>query len=133
MAGLAGFSNCCRIIESGVSSRSSSALAIAPFIPLAPGVSTKWAPNAFRRLRRSTLMVSGIVKISLYPFAADAKASPIPVLPLVGSMIVTPGFKIPLASASSIMAKAIRSFTQPTGLKLSSFTTNLAFRPLLAL
>eukprot|EP00975_Prorocentrum_lima_P061545 12880531-Prorocentrum_lima.AAC.1 len=65
MAGLAGFSNCCKITESGVAAFSSSALAIAPFIPSAPGVRTNSAPKAFKRLRRSTLIVSGIVNINL--------------------------------------------------------------------
>ena len=52
-----------------------------------------------------------------------------PVLPLVGSMMTEPGFKRPLASASSIMALAMRSFTLPAGLKYSSLATILAFRP----
>ena len=38
---------------------------MAPFIPSAPGVSTNSAPRAFKRLRRSKLIVSGIVSISL--------------------------------------------------------------------
>ena len=63
-SGLAGFSNCCGMKESGVSAASSSALAIAPFMPFAPGVSTSSAPYARSRLRRSTLMVSGMVRIS---------------------------------------------------------------------
>ena len=48
-------------------------------------------------------------------------------LPLVGSMITAPGFKIPLASASSIIARAIRSFTLPPGLKYSSLAIICAF------
>ena len=64
-AGLAGFSNCCRMIAPGCSSRSASAFAIAPFIPSAPGVSTIFAPSAFSKLRRSILIVSGIVNVSL--------------------------------------------------------------------
>ena len=42
-------------------------------------------------------------------------------------MMTEPGFKAPVASASSIMALAIRSFTEPAGLKYSSFTRTLAF------
>ena len=42
----------------------SSALAIAPVMPSAPGVSTRLAPNAASTLRRSRLMVSGIVRVS---------------------------------------------------------------------
>ena len=49
-------------------------------------------------------------------------ASPMPVLPLVGSTIFMPFFNFPRCSASSIMARAMRSFTLPPGLKLSSFT-----------
>ena len=41
----------------------SSAFAIAPFIPFAPSVSTSLAPNALSTCRRSTLIVSGIVKM----------------------------------------------------------------------
>lgn len=52
-------------VNAGVTAFSSSALAMAPFIPSAPGVNTNSAPKAFRRLRRSILMVSGIVRISL--------------------------------------------------------------------
>ena len=42
-------------------------------------------------------------------------------LPEVGSIMVAPGFKIPFFSASSIIASAIRSFTEPAGFKYSSF------------
>ena len=66
-------------------------------------------------------MVSGIVRISLYPFIADTRARPTPVLPLVGSMIVAPGFSLPSFSAASIIANPIRSFTLPPGLKNSTF------------
>ena len=52
-----------------------------------------------------------------------------PVLPEVGSMMTLPGFKAPLASASSIMASATRSFTLPPGLKYSSLARIRAFRP----
>ena len=102
-------------------------------MPVAPGVNTRLAPNALSKLRRSTLMVSGMVRVSLYPFMAATMASPIPVLPLVGSMISAPGFKIPAASASSIIAKAIRSFTQPAGLNDSNFAITVASNPFFAL
>jgi len=133
LAGLAGFSNCCRMMEPGVSSRNDSALAMAPFMPSAPGVNTRWAPSAFNRLRRSILIVSGIVRTNLYPLAAETKASPTPVFPLVGSMMVAPGFSSPFFSASSIIARAMRSFTLPAGLKYSSLPISFAFTPLLAL
>ena len=48
-----------------------------------------------------------------------------PVLPEVGSMMTEPGFSRPLASASSIMALAMRSFTEPAGLKYSSLARML--------
>ena len=51
-----------------------------------------------------------------------------PVLPEVGSMMTDPGFSRPLASASSIMALAIRSFTEPAGLKYSSLARIFAVR-----
>lgn len=49
----------------GVSFCNSSALAIAPFMPLEPSVSTSCAPYACISLRRSTDMVSGMVMITL--------------------------------------------------------------------
>lgn len=57
------------------------------------------------------LIVSGITKMAFNPLAAATIASPIPVFPLVGSMIVSPAFNFPSFSAASIMAKPIRSFT----------------------
>ena len=50
-----------------------------------------------------------------------AKANPIPVFPEVPSMITPPGFKRPSDSASSTILRAIRSFTELPGLKLSIF------------
>ena len=67
--------------------------------------------------------------ISLYPFAAAIAASPIPVFPDVGSIMVEPGFNFPSASACSIISFAIRSLTDPAGLKYSSFASNLDFKP----
>ena len=49
-----------------------------------------------------------------------------PVLPLVGSMIVAPGFSSPFCSASSSIALAMRSFTLPAGLKYSTLATTVA-------
>ena len=60
-SGLAGFSNCCGTKAPSISWPSSSARAMAPFMPCAPGVRTSSAPYARSRLRRSTLMVSGMV------------------------------------------------------------------------
>src|SRR5699024_1734503 len=57
-----------------------------------------------------------------YPFAAATNASPIPVFPLVGSIMVSPGFNTPSSSACSTIAKAIRSLTELPGLKYSNLT-----------
>ena len=46
-----------------------------------------------------------------------------PVLPLVGSTIVPPGFSAPLASAASTMRTAMRSFTEPPGLRYSTLAS----------
>src|SRR5919107_1051102 len=46
-----------------------------------------------------------------------------PVLPLVGSTIVPPGCNAPLASAASTIRTAMRSFTEPPGLRYSSLAS----------
>src|ERR671916_143541 len=46
-----------------------------------------------------------------------------PVLPLVGSTIVPPGSRAPLASAASTIRTAMRSSTDPPGLRYSSFAS----------
>ena len=74
-------------------------------------------------------MVSGITIIILYPRAAATAARPIPVLPEVGSIITESAFNFPLFSASSIIALAILSLTEPAGLKYSSFASIFAFKP----
>ena len=101
---------------------------MAPFMPLLPSLRTISAPYAFIIILLSTLMVSGITRITLYPLAVPTAASPIPVLPLVGSMIVLPLFRIPFSSASRIISFAILSLTLPAGLKYSSFANILALR-----
>ncbi|CSC28099.1 Uncharacterised protein [Vibrio cholerae] len=53
-----------------------------------------------------------------------------PVLPLVASMMVSPGCKLPRASACTIILSAGLSFTEPAGLLPSSFT-NTVERPAL--
>src|SRR6185369_13903229 len=55
------------------------------------------------------------------PRTAQTSARPMPVLPLVGSMIVAPGFNRPSFSAASIIARQIRSLMLPPGLNDSSF------------
>ena len=115
------FSNCPATKELGISLLSSLAFSMAPLIPLAPSVSTSFAPYAASNFLRSILIVSGRVNIALYPFATATSASPIPVFPDVGSIMVAPGFKMPLASASSIIDNATLSFAEPAGFKYSSF------------
>jgi hypothetical protein len=56
-------------------------------------------------------------------------ASPTPVLPEVGSTIVPPGLSDPSASAASTMRSAIRSFTDPPGLRYSTFASTSGLAP----
>src|SRR5215831_20063287 len=55
-----------------------------------------------------------------YPLTAASMASATPVLPEVGSTIVPPGLSRPLLSASAIIERPIRSFSDPPGLNHSS-------------
>jgi hypothetical protein len=54
--------------------------------------------------------------------AAQTMARPMPVLPLVASTTVWPGFSVPRRSASSMMLSASRSLTDAAGLKNSALT-----------
>src|SRR5215831_11865305 len=56
-------------------------------------------------------------------------ARPTPVLPEVGSMIVPPGRNCPDASAASTMRSAIRSLTDPPGLKYSTLARTWGATP----
>src|SRR5262249_38602576 len=67
--------------------------------------------------------LSGQTNTQRYPFSAATMASATPVLPEVGSMIVPPGRSAPEASAASTMRSAIRSFTDPPGLKYSTLAS----------
>src|SRR5262245_43963883 len=127
-SGFAGFVNCCGMYQSGCSASSSSARRMAPCMPFVSGVSSRVAPYAIRSARRSSLMVSGMVSTRRYPRTAATSARPMPVLPLVGSMIVPPGRKSPSRSACSIMARQMRSFTLPPGFAASSFAQISACR-----
>ena len=62
--------------------------------------------------------------------AAATKARAMPVLPLVGSTMVEPGFSTPWTSRASIIETPMRSFTEAMGLKNSSLasTSALGFR-----
>ena len=104
---------------------SSLAAATASLIPPSDSVILTSAPYSFSRLSRSRLIPCGSVSTSSYPFAAHTIASAIPVLPLVASTIVVrPGSIRPSASAASIIATPIRSFTLPPGLADSTFPYN---------
>ena len=46
---------------------------------------------------------------------------PMPVLPLVGSISVSPGLMRPLFSASATIAQPMRSLTEPPGFRNSHF------------
>jgi hypothetical protein len=69
---------------------------------------------------RSGVTFSGITTFSGYPLREQIIASEIPVFPDVGSRIVWPGPIRPRSSASSIIARATRSLTEPVGLRDSS-------------
>ena len=65
IAGFAGFLNCCGRKYRAVSEAAiSSAFAIAPGIPFGPSVRTSCAPSTLSSLRRSMLIVSGMVSVS---------------------------------------------------------------------
>src|SRR5579862_3187782 len=129
MAGLAGLENCWGMKLFGICCFNSSARAIAPFMPLAPSVSTSLAPRIFNSLRRSRLIVSGMVRINFNPLAAATNASAMPVLPLVGSISTVSWFIFPDFRASSIMAMPMRSLTLDNGLKNSSLSNTSATAP----
>jgi hypothetical protein len=56
-------------------------------------------------------------------------ARPTPVLPDVGSTMTPPGRSSPEASAASIMRTAMRSLTDPPGLKYSTLASTWAGIP----
>ena len=129
MAGLAGFSNCCGTKYRWSVLASSSAVAMAPGMPSAPGVRMSSAPYARSSMRRSRLIVSGIVSTQRYPRAAHTIARAMPVFPLVGSRMIVSGLIRPACSAASIMDTPMRSFTLPAGLKDSSLAATSATAP----
>jgi hypothetical protein len=55
------------------------------------------------------------------------------VLPDVGSTMVPPGPSSPSASAASIMRTAMRSFTDPPGLRYSTLASTVAVSPAVTL
>ena len=84
-------------------------------------------PHISSNCLRSGLVFSGITQINLYPRTLAAIASEIPVLPLVGSRIVAPGFKRPSRSAASIIEIAVRSLIEPVGFRSSIFAHKRTF------
>ena len=80
-------------------------------------------------MRRSRLIVSGMVSTHRYPRAAHTIARAIPVLPLVGSTTMVSGLIRPAFSAASIIATPMRSLTLADGLKDSSFPRTSAPAP----
>ena len=82
------------------------------------------APTARRISTFDLLCLSVVVKIHLYPFTTLAKAIPIPVLPLVHSIIVPPSFRVPFFSASSTIFIPILSLIELPGLKYSTLAKN---------
>lgn len=54
-------------------------------------------------------------------------------LPEVGSTMVPPGRSSPLSSAASIIRRAMRSLTEPPGLKYSTFARTVALIPAVTL
>ena len=64
--------------------------------------------------------------MSFNPLAAQIAASPIPVFPEVGSMIVVSFLILPFFIASLIILKAILSFTEEVGFMNSHFPRTVA-------
>ena len=113
-------------MELGFALFNSSAFETAPAMPLAPSVRTISAPYAASSLRLSMLIVSGITITALYPLEAATIARPTPVLPLVGSIIVPPGLRVPAFSASAIILRAGLSLALPPGFTASNLTRSSA-------
>ena len=129
ISGLAGFSNCWRMRASVSSLSISSARRTAPRMPSVVGVISSSAPISNKSLRLASDMLLGMVRISRYPLAAQTKASASPVLPEVGSISTVSGPIRPSFSAASIMARPMRSLTEPSGLKNSSLPSSSALHP----
>ena len=99
--GFAGLLNCCGMKAlSPCSSINWDALPIAPPIPFGPGVSTISAPNKRNKTLLSLDIVSGIVRMQRYPFAAQTKAKAIPVFPEVGSMTTLSAYQVSVSLCS---------------------------------
>jgi hypothetical protein len=90
----------------GILAASSSALAIAPFMPFGALGQDQAGAEDLEDLARSVVIVSGIVRMSFRPLAAATNARAMPVLPLVGSIRTVSLLMRPLFRASSIIAIA---------------------------
>src|SRR6266545_409590 len=78
------------------------------------------APYRRSSCERSSVVLSGITIRTGWPSRAPSMARLMPVLPLDGSRIVWPLRSAPEARASSIIARATRSLSEPVGLAPSS-------------
>ena len=89
-------------------------------MPLSLGVKTSSAPYAAIFFLRSIDMLSGMQIISLRPSTAQHIANPMPVLPLVGSIMTVSLFISPRSIASLSIEEAALSLIELDGLKYSS-------------
>src|SRR6266576_4845035 len=94
--------------------------------PSTDGMTSSSAPSARISWKRSSVKQSAMTMSALYPFARQTSASAGPVLPPVYSTTVSPGEIRPSPSALSIIARAIRSFIAPVGLRSASLSHNSA-------
>src|SRR6266571_7000577 len=99
---------------------SSCARRIAPLLPSDPGDAMTSASNRRKSAARSVVVLSGMTMRTGCPRSPPIIARLIPVFPEEGSRIVCPESSAPDASASSSIARAIRSLSEPVGLAPSS-------------
>ena len=126
--GLAGLPYWYKKVHSGCAAASCLATRTAPFDPSLAGESMTSACQSSRSCRLSIETLPGKTTLSLYPFRRHTIAIPMPVLPEDGSMSVAPGASRPVRSASSIIERAILSFTEPPGFCPSSLARSRTSR-----
>ena len=95
-----------------------------PGAPSTCGTRITSAPSPSSMRARAGLLPADIVTSKGCPSAAQATASPAPMLPLVISTTGMPGLSRPSARAASRMALAARSFTLPPGCRNSALATS---------
>ena len=93
------------------------------------GVLITVAPKPVKTSYFSWLIFSGMVIYNGYPLTAAAIAKPTPVLPLVASTNLFPGFSFPYFSASRTILIPILSFKDPPAFMNSHLTSTSHFRP----